>query len=91
MDIFSFAVPITDEKSCRLHFKEQRHKQGVVCNRCGSLDHYWLSNKLAYQGKSCEARQTLKSDTIQENSSPYFIIWYKNYMSYDYYQEKVLQ
>jgi hypothetical protein len=24
MDIFSFGVHFTDEKSCRLHFKEQR-------------------------------------------------------------------
>ncbi|MGB5943985.1 MAG: IS1595 family transposase, partial [Leeuwenhoekiella sp.] len=35
MDLFSFAVHFTDEKSCRLHFKEQRDKQGITCNRCG--------------------------------------------------------
>jgi len=31
MDIFSFGCHFTDEKSCRLHFKEQRDKEGVVC------------------------------------------------------------
>ena len=40
MDIFSFGVHFTDEKSCRLHFKEQRDKEGVVYNRCGSTEHY---------------------------------------------------
>jgi hypothetical protein len=36
MNIFSFGVHFTNEESCRLHFKEQRDKEGVVCNRCGS-------------------------------------------------------
>jgi hypothetical protein len=35
MDLFSFGVHFTDEQSCRLHFKEQRDKVGVTCNRCG--------------------------------------------------------
>ena len=45
MNIFSFGVQFTDEKSCRLHYKEQRDKQGVICKRCGGTDHYWLINK----------------------------------------------
>jgi len=77
MDIFSFSVHFTDEESCRTHFKEQRDKEGVTCNRCGGRDHYWLKNKLAYQCKSCEARQTLKSGTIMESSNLSFLIWYK--------------
>ncbi len=32
MDIFSFGVHFTDEKSCRLHFKEQRDWEGVFVN-----------------------------------------------------------
>ncbi len=38
-------LQFTDEKSCRLHFKEQRDKQGVICKRCGAIDHSgWLIN-----------------------------------------------
>jgi hypothetical protein len=37
MDIFSFAVHFTNEQSCILHFKEQRDKEGVICNRYGRL------------------------------------------------------
>jgi len=77
MNIFSFAVHFTDEESCRLHFKEQRDEQGVTCNRCGGQSHYWLKSKWAYQCKSCEARQTLRSGTIMENSNLSFLIWYK--------------
>ncbi|MFK5973802.1 MAG: IS1595 family transposase, partial [Flavobacteriaceae bacterium] len=32
MDIFSFGVHFTDERSCRLHFKEHRDQQGVICH-----------------------------------------------------------
>ena len=38
MDIFAFGVHFTDEQSCRLHFKEQRDQQGVVCHRYQGTD-----------------------------------------------------
>ena len=77
MDIFTFAVEFKDEHSCRMHYKEQRDKEGVICNRCGSTSHYWLKNKWAYQCKSCQSHQTLRSGTIMENSNLSFLIWYK--------------
>lgn len=79
MDIFSFAVHFTSEECCRMHFKKQRDNEGVVCKRCGCKDHYWLKNKLAYQCKSCESRQTLRSGTIMENSNLSFMVWYKTF------------
>lgn len=77
MDIFSFGVHFTDEKSCRLHFKEQRDQQGVVCKRCGCTDHYWLINKWSYQCKTCNSRTSLRSGTIMESSKLSFLTWYK--------------
>ena len=77
MNIFSFGVHFTDETSCRLHFKEQRDKQGVVCKRCQGTEHYWLINKWSYQCKSCNSRTSLRSGTIMENSKLSFMIWYK--------------
>lgn len=77
MDIFSFGVHFTDEQSCRLHFKEQRDKQGVVCKRCGGDSHYWLINKWSYQCKSCKSRTSLRSGTIMESSKLSFMTWYK--------------
>jgi len=45
MNIFSFGVHFTNEESCRLHFKSERDKIGVICNRCQGDTHYWLQNK----------------------------------------------
>ena len=77
MDIFSFGVHFTDEKSCQSHFKSQRDKDGVVCHRCQGTDHYWLLNKWSYQCKSCKARISLRSGTIMESSKLSFMTWYK--------------
>ncbi len=77
MNIFSFGVHFTDERSCRLHFKEQRDREGVVCKRCESTDHYWLQHKWSYQCKSCNSRISLRSGTIMESSKLSFMVWYK--------------
>jgi hypothetical protein len=77
MDIFSFGTHFKDEESCRVHFKEQRDKQGVVCHRCKGTEHYWLKNKWSYQCKSCKARISLRSGTIMQSSKLSFLTWYK--------------
>lgn len=77
MYIFSFGVHFTDEHSCRMHFKEKRDQQGVICHRCQGTNHYWLKNKWSYQRKSCNARISLRSGTIMERSKLSFMIWYK--------------
>ncbi len=77
MNIFSFGVHFTDEKSCRLHFKGQRDHEGVICKRCQGIEHYWLVNKWSYQCKSCNSRTSLRSGTIMESSKLSFMIWYK--------------
>ena len=40
MNIFSFTAHFGSEEDCRLDFKEQRDKEGVVCKRCGGISHY---------------------------------------------------
>jgi hypothetical protein len=77
MNIFSFGARFTDEKSCKMHFKEQRDLEGVVCKRCQSTNHYWLQNKWSYQCKSCNSRTSLRSGTLMESSKLPFMIWYK--------------
>jgi SET domain-containing protein len=67
MDKFSFGVHFKDEESCRLHFKEQGNKEGVICHRCNGTDHYWLKSKWSYQCKSCKPRISLRSGTIMKN------------------------
>jgi hypothetical protein len=77
MNIFSFGVHFTDERSCRLHFKEELDKQGVICHRCQGTVHYWLEKKWSYQCKSCKSRISLRSGTIMQSSKLSFMTWYK--------------
>lgn len=77
MNIFSFTAHFGDEDTCRLHFKEQRDKQGVVCKKCGHTEHYWKKDKWSYECKSCRFRTSLRSGTILQHSNLSFLIWYR--------------
>ena len=76
MNIFSFTAHFGSEEDCRLHFKEQRDKEGVVCKRCGGTSHYWLQGKWSYECKGCRFRTSLRSGTIMESSKLPFLVWY---------------
>lgn len=77
MNIFSFTANFGSEENCRLHFKRERDKIGVKCNRCGHDEHYWIKSRWSYECKSCRSRTSLKSGTIMQNSNLSFLIWYK--------------
>lgn len=70
--------------SCKVHFREQREKEGVQCKKCGSKTHYWLQAKWQWQCAECDFRTTLKSGSIMEGSKVDFHTWYKAmaFMSY---------
>ena len=74
MNIFSFTAHFGSEEDCRLHFKEQRDKEGVVCKRCGGTSHYWLQGKWSYECKGCRFRTSLRSGTIMESSKLPFLV-----------------
>jgi hypothetical protein len=76
MTILEFNKTFKTEKSCRLHFKMVRDKQGVFCKRCNHTEHYWLQYKEQYQCKKCNFRTTLRSGTIMEDSKLPFKTWY---------------
>jgi hypothetical protein len=76
MTILEFMNQFPDEASCRIHFKENREKQGIICKHCGGNKHYWLSPKWQWQCANCEFRTTLRSGTIMENSNLSFMTWY---------------
>lgn len=76
MDIFSFTAHFGTEEDCRIHFKEQRDKIGVIC-KCGHKEHFWIKSIWSYECKKCRKRISLKSGTIMQNSNLSFLIWYK--------------
>lgn len=77
MNLFTFSAHFGDENACRQHFKEERDKIGVVCQRCGCKNHYWIKSRWSYECKSCGSRTSLRSGTIMQGSNLSFLIWYR--------------
>lgn len=61
---------------CEEHFRHQREREGIVCKKCDSEEHYWLKGKKQWQCKSCKFRTTLRSGTVMEHSKLDFHVWY---------------
>jgi hypothetical protein len=76
MNLFEFSANFGSEEACRLHFKEQRDKQGVVC-KCGHTEFYWIKSRWSYECKECRSRTSLRSGTIMQSSNLPFMTWYK--------------
>jgi len=77
MNLFTFSAHFGDENACRQHFKEERDKIDVVCQRCGCKNHYWIRSRWSYECKSCRSRTSLRSGTIMQGSNLSFLIWYR--------------
>jgi hypothetical protein len=76
MNLLNFTTNFPDEESCKRKFKEIRDKEGVICPKCGGLDHYWKSDKESYECKSCHYRQSLRANTIMHGSWLPFRYWF---------------
>lgn len=76
MKIHEFSQRFPDEKSCRVHFKEVREKEGVICKKCQGTKQYWLQSKWQWQCANCRFRTTLRSGTIMESAKLPFYKWY---------------
>ena len=75
MWIREFFNSFSNEQSCREHFLQNRIKEGVICKKCGSGEHYWLRNKEQFECKKCKFRTTLRSGTIMQASKLPFSYW----------------
>lgn len=76
MKIYEFSQKFPDETSCRMHFKEFRENEGIVCKKCLCTKHYWLQAKWQWQCSKCRFRTTLRSGTIMESAKLSFYKWY---------------
>lgn len=76
MKMLEFISRFSDEQTCKEYYRDVRMKEGVVCKRCGSKKHYWLSVKWQFQCVHCDFRTTLKSGTVMENSRLPFRTWF---------------
>ena len=76
MNLLNFVSQFPDEDSCKAKWKEYRDKQGVVCPKCNSTEHYWKSDKDSYECKKCNYRQSLRSNTVMHGSQLPFRYWF---------------
>jgi hypothetical protein len=75
MNFIEFAKHYPDENSCKAIVKSFREKEGVICRKCGSKDHYWNTGVEAFDCKKCGTRTTLRSGTVMEASKLPFQYW----------------
>ena len=58
-----------DESICRQILRCIREQEGVICKKCGSIEHYWKKDKKSFECKECNYRTSLKNGTIIEHSN----------------------
>lgn len=76
MNILEFIEVFPTEESCKIHFKAQREKLGITCQKCGCKKHYWLKAKWQWQCSECNFRTTLRSGTFMKSSNLPIRKWY---------------
>ncbi len=76
MNLLRFFERFPSEEACRLHFKEQREKEGMACKSCKCTDLNWLSSKEQWHCRECGFRTTLRSGTVMQDSKLPFLEWY---------------
>ena len=76
MNILEFMEVFPTEESCKIHFKEQREKIGITCQKCESKKHYWLKSKWQWHCSNCGFRTTLRSGTFMQASNLPVRKWY---------------
>ncbi len=72
MDLIKFP----DEQSCIDEFRIIKERQMIGCERCGSIVHYWLKNKLMHECKGCKRRVSLRSGTCLAHTKLSFQYWF---------------
>lgn len=76
MKLFEFEKYFPNEESCKARFREMREEQGVVCSKCGSINHYWLPSKEQFRCKHCNHYTTLRANTVMHGSKLPFRYWF---------------
>lgn len=76
MNLIKFLGKFPDEQSCINHFRTAKERQGIICEQCGSIVHYWLKNKLMHECKGCRRRVSIRSGTHLVHTKLTFHYWY---------------
>ena len=69
MKLSEFYKYFPDESTCCQILRCIREQEGVICKKCGSVEHYWKKDKKSFECKECNYRTSLKNGTIIEHSN----------------------
>ncbi len=69
MRLSVFYKSFPDELTCYQILRCIRETQGVICKKCGGIEHYWKKDKKSFECKECNHRTSLKNGTIIEHSN----------------------
>jgi len=69
MKLSEFYKCFPDESTCCQILRCIREAHGVICKKCGSVEHYWKKDKKSFECKECNYRTSLKNGTIIEHSN----------------------
>jgi transposase-like protein len=76
MNLIGFLREFPTEQACIKRFRDIKEKHIIVCERCGSTQHYWLEKKLMHECKKCKRRLSLRSGTFLANTKLSFQYWF---------------
>lgn len=76
MNLLDFTQKFTTEKSCRLHLKEKREAETIICKSCGETKHYYLENQSRWRCANCRSCTNLRAGTIMEKSQISVRTWF---------------
>jgi hypothetical protein len=72
-----FFKQFPDERACRAHLRQSREDEGIFCNKCGGIFHFWMENQGKWQCYDCKSRKSLRSGTMMQGSKLSLHTWYK--------------
>lgn len=76
MKLVEFGKRFCDEESCERYLHDLREKEGVVCSKCGSKDHYWDIHNKRWRCKKCGHETTLTAGTVMHGSKLPLMYWF---------------
>jgi len=68
MNLLNFVTNFLSEESCKWKWKKIRDREGVICSKGRSIEHYWKSDKDSYECKNCGYRQSLRANMVMHGS-----------------------
>jgi hypothetical protein len=64
MNLLNFVDNFPDETNYKAKFRKYIEKQGVICPKCGNMEHYWKRDRVCYECKGSGKRQSLLANIV---------------------------